>query len=344
VKFLNNLKNILTQDETISNIEIAKKYLNEFYKYEPSGSIGGGDVGLDFTISLNERIKLKGPDPIAIANDNYSLNMLSKKLPFISDRVILSQTGNYSKINYLEYLYPGYDMYTTVSASCADLNGLGDWLRNNKELILNDKLIYVPSKITLTEIERGFAPATTNSEISFLTDLVLKGEFVSEISEKNFTEEKFIKPILTLNIPYLNNVDTKTFNKIVIDEEVQLSKLRNFLREKLLDISSKQDGFDYKSSLERIKISMEKGVNLITSDLKLLNKKRNLIAVSATISTAAATLLAVNSEVFKMWSTIAGTSGGAFLFFKLIESRIIDMHKLKDSPFYFLWLLHSKSK
>lgn len=298
----------------------------------------------------------------SVATDNSSLNFLTKRLVLISDKVLITHPSQkyipqygrrdiissikYNKIRTSELASEG-DFITKIREEIL-VNGpgftkIGEYVRQCKELIQDETLIYLPNFQTIStrNVELSDWPNSKRISSSWV-DAVMMNKKIAEIKTQNLIKSKYLFPIVDINLPIIDNADLRSFSTITSDEKSQINSLRIFLREKFLDIDHIQESETYYSDIEKIGLEIEKNINLIKSDFKSLSRKRAFQLSGSTVASIVATLVAADKEIFDMLGQILGTSGGVYLFFESFKSSNLEKKKIQQNPTYYFWLLSKK--
>lgn len=165
---------------------------------------------------------------------------------------------------------------------------------------------------------------------------------------QNFTasplKSKFIRTVVELEIPFIENVGMNLLSEICYDEQEHLNVFRDFIYENILECSLASEHETFDSDMAKISLKLKNGVRGLTSDFKSLKTKTAFQTTGAIIGTLTATLVSINSEIFHAVANIVGISGGLGVSLTTIQNHILNKRLKQDSPCYFLWLLQDKVK
>jgi len=148
--------------------------------------------------------------------------------------------------------------------------------------------------------------------------------------------------VLQIDLPYIENVDLKTFSQITSDERVPLERFRDLLRIKFLHLQENEGSEFFEAGLAKIGSELREGVRRLTSDYDTLKRKAAFQITGAAIAATTAILVAVSSTIFGVLPQVLGTGGGLLAIAKALEQYLSKKQKTEDMPYYYLWLFHRK--
>jgi hypothetical protein len=288
---------------------------------------------------------------VSILTSDTPLSWMTKRALLIADSTLLGHPTN----KFTEYKTegfctdPAYDIWEDVTycTNCPDLLELGYWLKRCRGLLERGDVFYYP-KVKVERVRtqyQGYQQFDWGTTEDHLYDALVSSRKIVQNMRDNPLKADFIRAIIEIvkiHLPFVGRVDLSAFSKISCDEHRRLETFRSFFREQFLELSSNEGSVSFDRNLQRIGIRIRNGVRALASDFRSLRRKAAFQSVGATIGTVVATLLAINSEVFPMLPTILGPSVGLTVFLKFIEEDYEKLSRLKDSPYYYLWILESK--
>lgn len=273
---------------------------------------------------------------ISVAANNTSLSFLTKRLSLLSDNVIITHKSDNSIFIALGETNDREDYWSRISLVCPNEIYLGKWLLNCENLLLQGAISYYP-KYRYTGCS-WLSNRWDYTKSSISVDAIVSSRDIVEIENKNLVKSKLIRPIIRIEIPYIDNVDIKTFSKITLDEKSYIEPFRNHLKLNLLSIKDHEHGEFFDVELEKLGIEIRDGVRMLDDDLKALRRKRSFEVTGAVIAMTTATLIAVHGTAFETVSKVLGSGGGIFLLSRIIAENDFKKTALENSPYYYLWL------
>lgn len=301
-------------------------------------------------------ISASGDKITAFSSDFESLHFLTKRSPLIFDTTIITLDDLKSKKVFKTRDYRGLlDEHHVYTQNISDL---GKFIWDTKDLMLNGHLVFIP-RIERTvvgsqnrqdeqEVYRVMPSDTVDSKynetITLISDAVINDKKVIEVKGNKIPQNNYIKPILSIELPVVDNSNLQTYSNIVCDRYSALENLRLYLKAKMLEIDLSVNDETFFTKIEKLNIEIQKEINLLKNDVEKLNKQNIFRITGSMLSTLIATLVVVDSKLLTDIKTFAGVSGGAFLFFDALRGHIIEKAELRNRPFYFLWLLDKIQK
>lgn len=313
--------------------------------------------GRSFLTGMKIELPVENIYNVTIANRSTPLSFITRRLPLIADTTVITHYRE-NKQRFHEYHDPigmyegpiGAVAATTCYLRCPHLIELGVWLRDCKPLLLEGDVFYWPDIV----VERMYGQDIRSADISEsevstqpLCDVIIQNKKLVDISTTNPVKSQIIRPMLLVDLPYIENVDLATFAKITSDEREAVEQFRDFLRAKFLDLKQNEESERFETNLAKIGIELRDGLRKLESDYVALKRKRAFQVTGATIAAATAVLVVISSTAFGMLPELlgtVGTGGGLLAIAKALQEHISNRQKtIKETPYYYLWLLSRKA-
>lgn len=249
--------------------------------------------------------------------------------------------------NYIDTSEYDYNTYLMID----DINILGRFIKNNRRLIESNYSIYIPriecigkdDNYLLGELSYTLTP----SENLFKKLLDSKNSTSCTISRK-FIEDNYLRIITEIEIPYIDYCSDDIFVNIINKYEKEFNRFRLYIREEMERLNEVNGSDLFDTSIKRIGIDIERGINALNSDIKKLDRHiviraGNYLALGSIV----VTLVAINGVALNMSTlgellTYLGTGGGIISLSNFIEDCLNRKQDIKEQPYYFVWLLHKK--
>jgi hypothetical protein len=286
---------------------------------------------------------------VSVVASETPLAFLTRRLPLVAETAILTHRDAEAHIvSSWDDGPPSYGADARARKDyirCPSLTELGHWLLDCKPLLLSGDIFYYPElrmevfheNYYMQDGEWKDVDITTN----IVTELIVENKKLAEASERLTFDSTFVKAVLQVELPYIENVDLITFSKITSDESDALQSFRSFLRSKFIELQ-KADGNNYfETELVKIGWDIRDGIRKLDSDLVSIRRKPAFQATGATILTTTAVLLAVNSIAFGHLAQIVGSGGGLMLAINAIHEYLSNRKQVQESPFYYFWLFEN---
>ena len=341
------------------NLKQSEKYasiMNKFYSSYDISKIEDEELAefyINFTYSNKEYLKstdyattekiTSELNNVSILTKDTALSFLTKRSLLIAESTLLSHADGANFVFKQEAVDFGgvYGDHQTTDyyTNCHNLKELGKWLKDCKNLLISGDIFYYPK--TKREIISGSGAiiASKWSEEDLLYDIFVKNRKIVQSQYKPVLSD-MMKAIFQIELPLIDNVNMSIFSKISCDERKYLDSFRDFIREHFLELHDNEGNETFERNLNRVSIKIKNGLRLLDSDFRELKRKKAIQATGAIIGSMVATLVAIRSDIFGILPSVIGSGGGYLLLLKYLENNYSKLNKLKDSPFYYLWLLH----
>lgn len=351
--FYNRIEKGNMREEEIA-IEYAKLWWDDtdFFRHSPAFS-HPNNAGFVDNIDVNQRKNM------ALVNTFGEGVNLCKRAMLISDTSVLWETN--SRLN--KYLLHSYKDTTpsNISAQTSidyeaylqinDVEVLGRFLKENKRMVLSEYSIYIPD-IMVNVYEdsywSGNSYYTENPSQNMINKLLEMKSRASCSIASPFIEDKYLRAVAQIDIPYIDSKSNDAIVKIIEDYEEEFSRFRLYLNEKFLELDEVNGSDSFDTSLKRIGLDIQKGTNALASDIKRM-KRNALIRMGShvAIGVVAATLVAINGTVFNQLAlekllAYLGAGGGIISMVSFAEDYLNKRQDVREQPFYFVWLFHKK--
>ncbi len=354
-KLISDLYRRVTE-EKMTDAQIAIEY-SRLWWHE---TIYDGDGDKRFRNHIDNNLKKN----VALLNKYEDKYEIARKTLLLADTSVLWETGIIDKEHKHDYqLYScktkdptgfiyqtSYDYSTYLQIN--NINALGRFLRNNKELIEKGYLIYIPDimvdglcKNALWE-DYDFIDYPSREVCEKLLD---ERSNTSCITSRNrFLEDIYIRSIAQVEIPYIDDCTNDSLIKAMENYSDEFSKFRLYLESEFLSLYEANGSESFDTNIKKIGINIKNGINLLNSDIKRIN--RHLVIKMGsflTLGFAVATLVAINGSLFNSPNleriiSYLGTGGGIVSIANFVEQCLDEKQIIKEQPFYFIWLIHKK--
>lgn len=312
-----------------------------FSEFKDESAIAKEYLKLIVTFSDRFNKKIGNKTNVSLTSDQYSLPFITKRAIFINDETIITIKDN----NSIQWTQ-------NHKIFIRDLKSFGSYLKKSKELILNEKLLVLPkveyqpdSLIPNTSWDSEFEPEydfQSVEPVNLIANAVFRNNKIVELNQTGIIKNRYVKPIMSIDIPIVDNTRLEDFSKVALNKYNELDNLKTYLKEIIIHIESKSDDEAFYTEMEKINVKIQKDLTNLRSDIKKLAIKNWFKVSGAFLSTTIATLVVVNTELLTDIKTITGYSGGAFLFLDALKNKIESNVDIKNNPLYFLWLLEKK--
>lgn len=319
------------------------------------------------TMIRGEKQALGKSFTVGLRADTRDFEQLTKRVSLVSDCLLLSHGPDAEYRHLGEKMthtvgFDGGDGMATETGSfteifrfgmhCPDPTALGAWLLQAEPLLKAGLAWYLPSFSTRTEQREAVTGATTTRAEGPLgqvtaVDYIISGGRVVQASESNpvgGVKDRLVRPILEIDLPFIEGVTLADFSRITVDEFDSYKAFRNFMRTSFLSMDEALNAVQSELALAKLRLEIEREVSAVQSQLTVARRKRALEGVGAAVATSTALLVAVEGSVFKGVVTVLGLTTAGTLW-SVIKDRVENGPRpVESGQWYYVWLLSKKSE
>ncbi|MFI0220055.1 hypothetical protein [Streptomyces lydicus] len=298
--------------------------------------------------------------------DSGEFERLTKRSTLISDTLLLShgwtapyhELGRYNFAERMPEPLPGeraadlgdYNFFqqnnfsTYYGMHCPDLATLGNWLLQAKPLLKEGLVWYLPSFSTQTQemVRSEVQPRRALQQVAAVDYIIRNGRLIDS-SGSQPVKDRLIRPVLQIDLPFIEGVSLEDFSKITVDEFESYKGFRDFLRGSFLSMDQALNGEQTQVELTKLRLEIENQVRAMQAEFYAARRKRAWAAAGAAAASTAALLVAVNGPVVQhVLTTLGFTTAGTF--WGAIAARVENSPRsIKSGKWYYVWILSKKS-
>ncbi len=345
---------------TLASEDLAKAYVQH---YLDSGAL---------TEQSRARADFDRPFHISVASDESSLDILTRRAPLVADQLIITHEASTSHVDprpgdiakagqYLlsrrEYETKGSSIFGGQGRSffdaevveqtyvhCSGFGALGDYLRAVEPMLQSGLITYIPRVSIHAQEFDGFPGwPTPNPASDVAADLFVANRRIVDVVGRQH-KANLLRPVLTLDLPYLEGAQLGDYARILVEEGRALSIIQDHLRPKLLEITATPDSDEFHTRMAVLSSEVAEGVRAVTSDMRL-TARRNAVQVSgASLAVCTAALLAVDAAALVELASTLGVSGGVWGLVNALQQGGERRAEVRDRPYYFLWVMDRRGR
>jgi hypothetical protein len=291
------------------------------------------------------------------SSDNF--DELTKRTVLISDTLLFSHdwTGEYHHLGTdTQYVpaesYVGQRVYRPGSEKkygmhCPSLAGLGRWILDAEPLLKAGLAWYLPSySISTAKVDAPVygewktGPFSEAKQVKAIDYLIRDGRAV-DASGAEPVKSQLVRPVLRIDLPFVEGVSLQDFSKITIEEFASYSSLRDFFRRSFLEMDMALN--DVQSDRELLKLSLEikDQVRSVRSEMETARRKRTVGVTGAVIGSVGAILVAVYGPALAAAVAAVGATGGVWGIIHATTEN--NTRALREDKWYYVWALAKKS-
>ncbi|NAS23476.1 hypothetical protein GT755_17470 [Herbidospora sp. NEAU-GS84] len=298
-----------------------------------------------------------------------SFDLITKRVSLISDTLLLSDDwrGKYHEIHRYSSDKPNLgDMPTNyfgvaegsrkrdgyaeawddryVGFTTPDLARLGTWIRDAEPLLRAGLAWYLPSYSVRTQrLEDGRAVGKTKPvKHKNVIDFLVEGRRAIEVSGDRPVKSRVVRPILEMDLPFIDGVGLRDFGKITVEEFGSYERLRNHLRQTLARLDQAHDAVQSERELARIGLEIEGHILDCRDEMARVRSTRAVAASGAVVGTVSATLVAVHGPALLPALGILGATGGLWGVIQAMNQN--SLRAIRSGPWYYIWALDRAAK
>lgn len=278
---------------------------------------------------------------ISILSDDESLDFITKRSLLISDNLLLSNKSIKHVRIYSDHSLSDSERVTSYHTRNNNLYALGVWLKNVRSLLINGNITYIPCSYKVT-FERGGLDWTFRStkkrfniNSNLHNNIIQSKKLICSSSE---ITSSYLKPVLSLEIPIIDDVDLETFSNITLDNLDSAKRFQNYLKLSILDTNA-NDLSD--RMLAKISLDIQSQLDDMQHMYQKTIDRYRLSSTISCVSTITAVLLCINANIPEVIKIVSGISSGCGLvpFLQSNIERFSLTDSLKDNKCYYLWVL-----
>lgn len=296
---------------------------------------------LYFLITKNKQNLIKDSNSIFITIDDNNLSNITKRCFLISDGLSLSCKSSKS-------IRIGVDYTTNPEQAIGyyafnnNLYKLGQWIKKSKSLLIEGKLAYFPNtykhEFNVDSFKNGYFDMDVKPLTDFtnISDVLIKNHKITSIT--NNPTNKFIEPVLTLDIPVVDTTDLEDFSNIILESQEAIDSFQNHLKSSILSIDRTS-----KDEIEKLSYDLKLQLKDINNRYNKVISQYHISNAISCIGLATAMLFIVSPDISELIKVGMGTgiTCGLIPFLKSTGNFFIEKD-MSDSPNYFLWILQEK--
>jgi len=172
-------------------------------------------------------------------------------------------------------------------------------------------------------------------------DYLIRDGRAIDASGAHPNKSRFIRPILEIDLPFVDGVSLKDFSDITVSEFDSYQGFRTFLRSSFLELDDALDAVQSEREMMRIATDIEDNVRQLKTQMTAVRRRRAFDASAAALGTVGAVLAAVYGPVFEEAFKIAGLNGSVWAI--VDAARTNSPRDLKQNRWYYVWALSRKA-
>lgn len=234
----------------------------------------------------------------------------------------------------------------TTRMRCPDMSRLGTWITQTEELLKAGLLWYLPiisaRQSSSVSVMGRESPRGVERELSLPNFVVRSGKVVAEFNTSP-TISKVVRPILQIDLPFLDGVKLRDFSEVTVQEFSSHVQFRLFLREAFVSLDEALNADQAEREMIRIGHQIESEIWGVQAQMTAARRKRSVAVTGATVGTVGATLVAVYGPAFEAALTVLGAAGAGGAWGVIQAAADTSPQAVRDNKWYYVWALAKKS-
>lgn len=297
---------------------------------------------------------------LQVGDDRHGFEDVTKRAALISDTLLLahdptatihflgqhgvardtSGMGGAAQVNFGlgQHLAQQNNRATRYGMHCPDLDALGQWLLDAQPLLEAGLAWYLPTYSTaFVETSGGVPNQLSAAERARAVDYLIEDGRAIDASGADPIKSQLIRPILSIDLPFIDGVDLREFSRITVGEFNSYSAFRDYLRLKLLDLDPALNAVDSERQLLRVALDIKEQIHASRAEMEQAKHKRFLTASGAAVGTVGAVLVAVYGPALESAVATVGTSGGIWAMISALADN--STRRLREDKWHYAWTL-----
>ncbi|MEV5813450.1 hypothetical protein [Streptomyces mutabilis] len=339
----------LTKAERKDPEAVAKKYADALYER--------GKVPLS-----KRRLLSRNELHVGLNVTPHNMDVVTKRAVLVSNVLTLSQpisSGTYHSLGrHRETIAdfsqpgPGFSDHLGPEArlrrrsvrygfNCDDLGMLGKWILEAEGLMRKGVLWYHPAFMQ-AKVDDDDSLTADEVTLQPLADYIVRDRrLIIDGPGADLMKGKVIRPIFSMELPFVDGVSLSDFSKITRDEFDSYTMFKGVLNNVFLSMDKNLEDTESRAELLKLQQEIESGVAEIRAKMKTAGGTRWAQAAGATFVTGLASFFVFKGSDLTPWLTAAGASTGGLG--SAVLNAVNDRNKKhRDNKWYFAWALSNE--
>lgn len=237
-----------------------------------------------------------------------------------------------------------------VAMHCPDLDGLGRWILDVEPLLRAGLAWYLPTysfgrreSWDVSSYDGMCGSTHEEQRIPSALDFLVRSGRVVEEYDTGPVKSQIVRPVLQLDLPFVDGVDLPDFSKLTVHEFASYAGFRGFLRQTFLELDDALNAVQSERELTKIGLRIEDEIRGVQAQLSAARRKRAIAVTGAGVGTIGAVLVAVYGPAFQSALTILGAAGAGGVWGIIQAAAENGRHSLRQDQWYYVWALAKNS-
>ena len=229
---------------------------------------------------------------------------------------------------------------------CADLGELGRWLLGARDLLEAGLVWYLPSYSVVTHVggddgDHPYLQQHGTAERAKAVDFLIQDGRAVDASGVKPVKSRLVRPLLHIDLPFMDGVGIQDFSKITIEEFASYSAFRDFLRLSFLEMDESLNMVQSDQEIVKLGLRIKDQVRSAHAEMERVRRKRSVAVTGAVVSSVGAVLVAVYGPALAAAVTAVGATGGLWGIMNAAAEN--SARVLRENQWHYVWVLAKKS-
>lgn len=342
------------RDPSPTQNEVVASHMRLFFEYLPEEDARSPEkvalryayylAGRDYRSMLQiDKRTTRSRFYVGLGVDSVDLDWITMRGALISDTLLLTHSRDAPQQGQADHRL-------SYKFNCPSLPALGDWVLGAAPLLKAGIAWYLPRYSHVREthtvsprsalVDSWFGVETHDTglmDTSKEIDYLIRDGRAIDVSGGHPVMGRLVRPILEVDLPFIDGVDLREFSKITTGEFASYDAFRDFLRGRLLAADQGVNSVTPDTELVKIGLEIKDGIRSVAAKMAQARRSRAVGATGAIVGTVGAILVAVYGQTLAEAVAIAGASGGVW---QIIQAAAENSPRsLRDDKWYYVWLL-----
>jgi hypothetical protein len=228
---------------------------------------------------------------------------------------------------------------------CPDLTELGQWLLGARDLLEAGLVWYLPSYSVVTHVVgdagQPYLQQHGTAERAKAVDFLIQDGRAVDTSDVKPVKSRLVRPLLQIDLPFMDGVGIQDFSKITIDEFASYAAFRDFLRLSFLEMDESLNAVQSDEEIVKLGLRIKDHVRSAHAEMERVRRKRSVAVTGAVVSSVGAVLVAVYGPALAAAVTAIGATGGLWGIMNAVGEE--SPRVLRENEWHYVWVLARKS-
>jgi hypothetical protein len=228
---------------------------------------------------------------------------------------------------------------------CPDLTELGRWLLGARDLLEAGLAWYLPSYSVVTHLggddDKPYIESFGEAERAKAVDFLIQDGRAVDTSEVRPVKSRLVRPLLQIDLPFMDGVSIRDFSRITIEEFASYSAFRDFLRLSFLELDESLNAVQSDNEIVKLGLRIKDEVRSARAEMERVRRRRSVAVTGAVVGSVGAVLVAVYGPALAAAVAALGAGGGLWGIVNAAAEN--STRVLRENEWHYVWVLARKS-